>query len=404
MGPALQPPVKSTSKSAAGQRLRSLDGIRAISVGLVILGHLSGTRGFAGLNLGIGDYAHLGVVVFFVISGFLITSLLVAEHASHGGISLKLFYARRALRIFPPSYVYLIAAVTLSAFGLFHLTTADIATAATYTANYLPERSWLTGHLWSLSVEEQFYLLWPFTFAAMGPRRSPLAAAGVVLLGPIARLADRLLLVGTPYYHLPMFPMVADSLAMGCLLATSREWLEKQEWYLRLFRPQWSIAMLAFILLLNREAAPYTAVWILGSSVSNACIAILVHRAVYDGDSWTTRFLNWRPLAFVGGPLVFAVSVAADFSKPSVGRVDQCVSAKSHIRSRGGIEFVLPVGEAAPEITPSVAALGYRLEFRQGAGAVRGFPAPQETGTPRRKRSRAAARRSRGGHPRSRYR
>src|SRR4051812_42701910 len=90
-------PAQAAEKSRSTGHLASLDGLRAISIILVLLGHLSGTHGFGPLDLGIGDYAHLGVVVFFVISGFLITSLLLTEHAAHGAVSLKLFYARRSL-------------------------------------------------------------------------------------------------------------------------------------------------------------------------------------------------------------------------------------------------------------------------------------------------------------------
>ena len=99
--------------------LPSLDGLRAISIVLVLLGHLNGTSGFGKLPwLGIaGDIAHLGVVVFFVISGFLITGLLIKEREKTGRVSLKLFYARRALRIFPASFMYLGVIATAAALG-----------------------------------------------------------------------------------------------------------------------------------------------------------------------------------------------------------------------------------------------------------------------------------------------
>jgi peptidoglycan/LPS O-acetylase OafA/YrhL len=77
-------------KSAKADHLPSLDGLRAISIALVLLGHLSGTRGFIRVDLGIGDYAHLGVVVFFVISGFLITRLILSEHMKSGYVSPEL--------------------------------------------------------------------------------------------------------------------------------------------------------------------------------------------------------------------------------------------------------------------------------------------------------------------------
>jgi peptidoglycan/LPS O-acetylase OafA/YrhL len=277
----------------------SLDGLRAISIALVLLGHLRGTRNFPLYKRVIGDTAHLGVVVFFVISGFLITTLLMHEYQLHGTISLKLFYARRAIRIFPACYGYLAVLGLLCAFGLVHLTAADFWHGITYTVNFAPYRSWLVGHLWSISVEEQFYLLWPFAFLAMGMRKGGWAAFSLLFIGILGRVVNRLLLVGTPLHDLEMFPMVADSLAMGCLLALLRERLEQKAWYLRLFHPAWSLLILALALVLNR-LSDYTVIEVLGTSVINLCLAILIHRSVYVAKSPIGAFLNWRPLAFVG--------------------------------------------------------------------------------------------------------
>ena len=91
------------NKPPKTDRVASLEGLRAVSILLVLLGHVGGTRGAGSLNAGLGDYAYLGVVIFFVISGFLITSLMLSEHARTGRVSLRLFYARRAIRIFPAS-------------------------------------------------------------------------------------------------------------------------------------------------------------------------------------------------------------------------------------------------------------------------------------------------------------
>ena len=277
----------------------SLDGLRAISISLVLLGHLGGTKGFVRLDFGVGDYAHLGVVVFFVISGFLITRLLLSEHQKKGHISLKLFYARRALRLFPASYAFIACVSLLWLAGIVHLEGRDLWHAVTYTVNYLPGGHWEIGHLWSLSVEEQFYLLWPFAFLVLGPRRATWVAAAFILLGPVARSASRLFLVGTPYYDLQMFPMVADSLAIGCLLAKVSGWLEGQEWYLKLFRPTCAIGLLALVLLTNRYMG-YTVVSVFGTSVINIGLAILIHRSVYCSRDWVGQILNWKPIAFVG--------------------------------------------------------------------------------------------------------
>jgi peptidoglycan/LPS O-acetylase OafA/YrhL len=250
--------------------------------------------------LPIGDYAHLGVVVFFVISGFLITSLLMHEYDTTQQISLKLFYARRSLRIFPASWAYLFVLGLLSLAGVIQLREADFWHAITYTVNYQPMRAWQIGHLWSLSVEEQFYLLWPFAFAVLRPRKASWAAWGVVALAIVARIVNRVFLTGTPYHDLEMFPMVADSLAAGCLLARFRSTLETKKWYLRLFQPVWSLVLLVLLCVLNRLAG-YTIVNVFGNTIINLALAVLIHRAVYLAKSPLGRVLNWRPIAFVGG-------------------------------------------------------------------------------------------------------
>jgi len=289
----------SAPQVAKAGHLPSLDGLRALSIALVLLGHLSGTHGFLRLTLGVGDYAHLGVVVFFVISGFLITRLMLSERAKSGYVSLKLFYARRALRLLPAAFAFITCVSLLWAAGILHLQARDIWHACTYTVNFEPARSWQLGHLWSLSVEEQFYLIWPCTFVLLGPRRAGWAAAAAVLLGPVARSGAWLFLRGTPYYNLEMFPVVADSIAMGCLLAMAGGWLEQRSWYLKLFRPVYSAGLLALILLMNRFMG-YTIISVFGSSVINASLAVLIHRSVCYPRDRVGRVLNWRPVAFVG--------------------------------------------------------------------------------------------------------
>jgi peptidoglycan/LPS O-acetylase OafA/YrhL len=239
------------------------------------------------------------VVVFFVISGFLITRLMLSERAKSGYVSLRLFYARRALRLFPAAYTFIACVSLLWAAGILHLHSGDIWHAVTYTVNFAPERSWQIGHLWSLSVEEQFYLIWPCTFVLLGPRRAVGAAVAAVLLGPVARSGAWLLLRGTPYRDLEMFPMVADSIAMGCLLAMVGRWLERKSWYLQLFRPVYSAGLLALVLLTNRYMG-YTVVSVFGSTVINASLAVLIHRSVYCSRDWIARGLNWEPVAFIG--------------------------------------------------------------------------------------------------------
>jgi peptidoglycan/LPS O-acetylase OafA/YrhL len=96
-----------------------------------------------------------------------------------------------------------------------------------------------------------------------------------------------------------MFPMVADCLAIGCLLAMVSGWLETKNWYLQLFRPVYSVALVALVLLINRYSG-YTVVAVIGASVINLCLAVLVHRSVYCSHDLAGKVLNWTPIAFVG--------------------------------------------------------------------------------------------------------
>lgn len=146
----------------------SLDGFRAISILLVIFGHLIINQLLPAPLYSIlkeVSFGELGVRIFFVISGFLITYLLLKERSKNGGVNLKAFYIRRLLRIFPVFYFYLgIVAILNFSLG-FQVPSLYFLSAALYIQNFSPwGSSWLIGHSWSLAVEEQFYLLWPAIF------------------------------------------------------------------------------------------------------------------------------------------------------------------------------------------------------------------------------------------------
>ena len=199
----------------ASKRIASLDGLRAVSIALVCLSHLFTTDHYPNnaLTRVLSDFGHFGVDVFFVLSGYLITTLLEAERARTGRISLFHFYHRRAFRILPASLVYTIFAI----FGTFALggTVAPryIVAAFTFGVGYVPHflKTWQLAHLWSLGAEEQFYLLWPLTLVACYRARVAVAYS-IILLSTFCRMQG----VVNPSYS---FPCVADCMAIGCLLA-----------------------------------------------------------------------------------------------------------------------------------------------------------------------------------------
>lgn len=183
-------------RPGAGQGFRpDIEGLRAVAVGLVLLFHSYGgpvTGGFVGVD------------VFFVISGFLITSLLLAEQDRNGRISIAGFYARRVRRILPASALVVAVTVVAAYHFLGFISGNQVATDAKWTAVFSANIHFaLIGtdywgsqlppsplqHMWSLGVEEQFYVLWPGLFFLLvlivrgTRRRNPLAAALVLIIG-----------------------------------------------------------------------------------------------------------------------------------------------------------------------------------------------------------------------------
>ena len=196
-------------RSAPANRIPSLDGLRAMSILFVIVGHLSGESAASAMLAGIG------VHVFFVLSGYLITRLLQEERGRDGQISLAGFYRRRCFRIFPAAFAYILVIAVLSP-----ASRSALPYALTYTVSYhlynIPPLYW---HLWSLSVEEQFYVLWPLALLLGYVHRGWIALLAM-LAGAMFRLT--LALSSSPnvfaYLHYS-FLGTMDSIAAGCLLA-----------------------------------------------------------------------------------------------------------------------------------------------------------------------------------------
>ena len=285
----------------AGSRIPTLDGMRAVSIVLVLLGHLAGTKNFPRLLGPLGEFANFGVRIFFVISGFLITDLLLREQAGRGSISLRHFYLRRVFRIFPAAYVYIaVVAVCGGVFSLITLNPHDLLFAASYSTNFNLHRSWYVGHLWSLSVEEQFYLLWPAVLALLGVTRGLKVATLVIVVSPIIRVLVWYLAPGWRGGIDEIFPTIADPLAVGCYLAIQRSWLWEQRWYRRLLESPWMLVvpLVALAANLAREHPRFS--YVVAEPIMNFGIAMTLDYCMRHATSAVGRFLDWRPMAFLG--------------------------------------------------------------------------------------------------------
>jgi peptidoglycan/LPS O-acetylase OafA/YrhL len=211
-------------------RIPTLDGWRGAAILMVLLAHLQrsylhsylfGTRWL--------DMGQHGVTVFFVLSGYLITTGLLTNDT----ISLKQFYVRRFFRIMPAALTYLAFLVTLTCFTEMKVIGNDLWRCLLSCRNYLPETAsnTCTEHFWSLSVEEQFYLVWPGMLVMFGRRYS----AGVAALAAVSIAALRFF--NWNYYAVDYrflhTEARADALLVGCLLALALKHASIQEFFER---------------------------------------------------------------------------------------------------------------------------------------------------------------------------
>jgi peptidoglycan/LPS O-acetylase OafA/YrhL len=286
----------------------SLDGIRAASFMLVFVAHA-----------GLGDRvpAGLGVTVFFFLSGFLITTLLRLEFEKTGGVSMRAFYLRRALRILPPMYATMAAAYLVAGLGLLTDRTLSplggVAQALHFTNYWLIARWDLgptgeglvhgTGVMWSLAIEEHFYLVYPITFVALvrafGRRRAAIAL-GVACA---AVLAWRLVLIAG--LHQPGARTYLgtdtriDNILFGCILGlVCNPAVDRPIVTARLRVPAVALGLSMLLLsLLVRDRVFQDAV---RYSLQGLALVPLFSAAVAHPEWGPFRLLNLRPVRFVG--------------------------------------------------------------------------------------------------------
>ena len=197
-------------------RVPALDGLRGLAILLVLVGHTvafqTESPHFAWIRLG-----EWGVDLFFAISGFIITLLLLRELHHSGTIALSNFYMRRALRILPPYLAFLLFVFVGEWIIGPHLESYERFGLLTMTLNLFPIKSHYAGHIWSLSLEEQFYLLWPGILWCLGPRRGLYAAIVVILIVPFMRYIVNNYIPGLLVFN--STPTRLDGIMTGCIVA-----------------------------------------------------------------------------------------------------------------------------------------------------------------------------------------
>ncbi len=274
----------------AAPQLPALNGVRAIAVLLVILYHF----GFEAIP------GPLGVLIFFVLSGFLITWLLLAEDEETGGVSLARFYLRRALRIFPAFYAFfLLSAAALTVTGR-ELPWGHALSALLYLGNYYdalwqPPPSFVS-HTWSLAIEEQFYLLWPALFIRYRRDLRTLTWLLVGLIGATWVHRGVLYLSGVdPQYMYYALDTRLDHLLVGCLLAVLLKRGALQSLWSFLCASAWRPALTLLLLagsVALRYRFGYTYRNLVGFAVEPLLVAFLLVQLIRFSDHPAWRWLN----------------------------------------------------------------------------------------------------------------
>ena len=250
-----------------------------------------------GVTASNGPYA---VICFFVLSGFLITHLLLKEYDKTGDISLRRFYVRRVLRIFPAFYGYIAFYVVGRMIIALPIDWRSVLACMTYTGNYFAafggQRVATMQHTWSLAVEEQFYLLWPaiFWLLAKNPARLMKGLAAAIL----AVWAYRWLALGLHFnetYIYETFESRADALAIGCLLAIANREKRIPRW---LIDWKW-IGPLALVVICVSSATALNGARYAWAIVALAFAGILIQSVAHHQSRWYS-WLEWRPMRALG--------------------------------------------------------------------------------------------------------
>lgn len=372
-------------------RDRQLDGLRILAVATVLYAHFFAADG--------SIWGHLGVRLFFVLSGFLITRLLLEARADaryQPMTALKAFYIRRALRIFPPYF----AVLALVWFVNLEGARGSLKWHVLYLANYWYAlhnewTPWVLCHTWSLSIEEQFYIVWPLVIL-LAPRRFIEQICITVIA---CSLAYRLCwpLTGTPSLMRDLLPSASmDALAGGALLAAYRQ--RTQAW------PQWMrmswipLAAAATVALWLRPD-PITPIldWVIwiGSEVFPLVPLVMLVGCSSSGfRSPFGRLLELSPITAVGRisyglylfhPIVLSLIVKAQswipvsVSEQGFGRLIVGSVATLALASISWSVFEKPlnnlkryfpyVARSHPSLAPSTATAGEPREQRHGAKA-----------------------------------
>ncbi len=250
----------------------------------------------------------LGVGMFFVLSGFLITTLLLRERDNTGGISLADFYARRTIRIFPIYYLLLLALSVYYGFiergsATSHNFFNDLPYFLTYTSNWVHVDAGNQAILWTLATEEQFYVLWPLVEKLLRPRWALAVLFGIIGVNQLVNfgVTDPLTArwFGEDFNRLSIMDATFTPIALGVLLAHLLHHRRSFEFLYRLLHPAWTPVVLLFAFLAYLETTPLD-ISGLPRLIIHILMTLMLASLVIREQHWLKRPLTFWPIRRMG--------------------------------------------------------------------------------------------------------
>jgi peptidoglycan/LPS O-acetylase OafA/YrhL len=279
----------------------SLNGLRAISI-IAVIWHHTASSSFSAAIAGQGFY---GVTLFFVISGFLITTLLLREKEHTGSISLGGFYVRRILRIFPLYYTviaaYCVATMAFegsSRYGAMFF--ENLKYFLTYTSNWfvnLSDDRVIFYFAWSLATEEQFYFLWPSVERFLKRRHASIVAVAMIVVSMVASRIAHGMAAPVPFF-LVVASSISTAICLGVLLAHALDDAKVYAFAAKILGRRFSSAAALLLSAGILFAAPYLGLE--AQLLVPLCFTVLVGSCVIREDHCLAKAFAFKPLDWIG--------------------------------------------------------------------------------------------------------
>jgi peptidoglycan/LPS O-acetylase OafA/YrhL len=276
------------------KHFKGLDGIRCLSIVAVMYFHFTGADGRLGI---------LGVDLFFILSGFLITTLLLRERENTGEINLKLFWVRRALRIFPIYYGFIFAQLVIFKVVSVDQTLIDefyknLPAFLTFTNNWFvhlsPDTKVVFYHAWSLAAEEQFYLFWPLLLVfASSTKRLISIPAILILIDILFTYLTKNQVLNLTQNGTAIITSLQPAICLGVIAAIIMHHQKSFNVLSRLLNPKVTpilSAVIAVILIIYKFP----------NFIIHVILTLFLLSVIFNRDKITSSILNFRPVIYIG--------------------------------------------------------------------------------------------------------